>query len=434
MKSKIILGAIFTFFLTTSIGFGYKATFTPSITVKGEYSDNILLTENSDLKEDDIITTVSPGFTAELIGKKSEIKISYIPSYAFYDEFSEFNGWRHNANLSGKYNIADKTIFDIRDNFLYTEDPTRDENLAVVRTEDPTVVVDNTVRKTREIYTRNNAGASLYHQFGKYNSFRVGYRHYFLDNDDPDIEDKQAHNPAAGLTYWFGPKWGFDVSANYVRGEYDVSDDVDAYSGTVKLQKRFGVHFFGYVGYTHTVANYEGTTEDSTIYNPSIGFNYDIEKDISITFNAGYFYAEFETSDSESGGTGDIRLIKRFERGKINLSALGGADYSYLDSEQSGFNVFYEGAVSGTYQIAKHFNGNIFGSYRNSDYTDSDRKDETITTGVGLGWQVLEWMQLGLEYRYRTFDTTLDTDDYDENRVGVKITLVPTVPFHTSRY
>jgi Putative beta-barrel porin 2 len=434
MKPKIILGTIFTFFLTTSISFGYKAIFTPSIQVKGEYTDNILLTENSDLKKDDIITTVSPSFTADLIGKKGEAKFSYIPSYAFYDEFSEFNGWRHNANLSGRYNLAEKTLFDIRDDFWHTEDPVRDENLAIVRTEDPTAVVDNTVRKTREIYTGNNVRASLKQQFGKYNSFIVGYGHYFLNNDDPDIEDKQAHNPSARLTYWFGPKWGFDVSANYLRGEFDVSDDVDAYSGTVRLQKRFGKQFFGYVGYTQTVANYEGTTEDTKIYNPSIGFNYDIEKDISIAFDAGYFYSEFETSDSESGATGDIRLIKRFERGKINLSALGGADYSYLDSEQSGFNVFYEGAFSGTYQIAKYLDGNISTSYRTSDYTDSDRKDDTITAGVGLGWLALEWMKLGLEYRYRSFDSTVDADDYDENRVSVNITLVPTVPFHTSRY
>ena len=434
MKSRIILAAICTFFLTTSISFGYQATFTPEISVRGEYTDNILLTKDSDLKEDDVITTVSPSFTAELIGKKGDTKISYAPSYAFYDEFSEFNGWRHNANLSGQYKIAERTLFDIRDNFLYTEDPIQDENLAEVRTEDPTALVDRTVRKTRNIYTTNSARANLNHQFGKYNSFRVEYRYYFLNNDDPNDEDKQAHNSSAGLSYWFSPKWGFDVSGNYLRGEFDFSDDVNAYSGNVKLQERFGKHFIGNVGYTHTVANYEGTTEDATIYNPSIGFNYDIEKDISIAFNAGYFYSEFETKDSQSGASGDIRLVKRFERGKINLSALGGADYSYLDAEQSGFNVFYEGAVSGSYQIAKHFSGNIFGSYRNSDYTDSDRKDETIITGLGLSWLALEWMHLGLEYRFRTLDSTIETEGYDENRVSVNITLVPTVPFHTSRY
>jgi hypothetical protein len=262
----------------------------------------------------------------------------------------------------------------------------------------------------------------------------VGYRHYFLDNDDPDVEDKQAHNSTAGLTYWFGPKWGFDISGDYFRGEYDFSDNVDAYSGSLKLQRRFGKHFFGYVGYRHSDVNYDGIREDAIIYNPSIGFKYDIEKDISMSFDVGYFYSEFETQDSESGGSGDIRLVKKYERGRINFSALGGADYSYLDSEDSGFNVYYESGISGTYQIAKHLDGNIFGSYRNSDYSGTDREIETITAGLRLNWLALEWMQLGLEYRFRTLDSTDETDNYDENRVAVNITLVPTVPFHTSRY
>jgi len=434
MKSRIFLAAICTFFLTTSISFGYKATFIPRISVQGEYTDNIFLTENKDLKEDDVITTITPGFTGELVGKKGNAKLSYDPSYAFYDEFDEFNGWRHNARFSGLYRMTKKTLFNISDYFLYTEDPLLNDNIAKARTEDPTTPIDSTVRKTREIYTRNSASVSLSHQFGEYHSFNVGYNHYFLDNDDPNIEDKQSHNPSAGLRYWFGPKWGFDVNGNYTRGEFDVSDDVDIYRARVDLLKNFGKHFLGYIRYSHSVVNYEGETEDDTVYNPSIGFKYDIEKDISLNFDVGYFYNDYEFRKSESGASGDIRLIKRFERGRINFSAIGGADYSLFGAEDLGFNVYYGTGVSGTYHIAKHLNGNIFGSYRNSDYTDSNREDERITAALGLTWKVLEWMRIGVNYRFRTVESTNEANDYDENRVHVRIKLVPTVPFHTSRY
>jgi putative beta-barrel porin BBP2 len=435
MKPKLFLAAICTVFLFTSISFGYKATFLPRLSVKGQYTDNILLTENKDLKEDDVITTVSPGFTAKILGKNSGAKISYDPSYAFYNEYDEFNGWRHLANLSGWSQITKHTRLDIRDNFVYTENPVRNDNLAEIRTEDPDIPIDTTVRKSRRIYYHNLASVDLNHQFGKYDSFfRIGYRYWFRDEDDPNLEDKESHTPSAGVTYWFSPEWGFDVNGSYNRGEFEVSDDVDIFRGSVGFLKRFGKHFTGFIRYSQAVVDYQGETEDDTTYNPSLGFKYDIEKDISVIADFGYFYNDYEFRESESGFNGNIRLIKLFEHGKLNLALLSGYDYSFLTTENLGFNVYYEPSASLTYRLAKHVNSNIFAAYRKSDYTDVNREDEKMRAGLGLKWQALEWMSIGVNYRFRTVDSTNETRDYDENSVRVRITLTPKQPFHTSRY
>ena len=436
MKSRIILAVICTFFLTASISFGYKATFHPRLSVRGEYTDNVLLSENDDAIKDDYITTISPGFTAELSGKKGDVTISYDPSYAVYNEFDEFNGWRHLANLSGGYQVTKHGKLGIRDNFVYTEDPIRDENLAEIRTEDPEIPIDSTVRESRRIFYQNLAVIDLINQFGKYNSyFRIGYRHWFRNEDDPIYEDKERYNPFGEVTYWFSPKWGFGVNGSYNRGKFEVSDDVDIFNGSVSFLTRFSKQFKGYVRYSQTLADYEGETEDDTTYNPSIGFSYDIEKDISLIADVGYFYNDYEFRESESAFNGNLRFIKRFEHGKLNLAALGGYDYSYFGTEDLGFEVYYEASASLSHRLGKHVNGNIFGSYRNSRYTDrSDRKDKIPTIGAGLTWQILEWMNIGLNYRFRSVDSTIDTIDYDENRVSVRITVFPKVPFHTSRY
>lgn len=435
MKAKTFLLAICIIFLTTSIGFGYKATFIPRISVRGEYTDNLFLTEKENLKEEDVITTITPGFTAEILGKKNGANISYDAAYAMYDEWDIFDGWRHKVNFKGWSQVGKKTRLNIRDNFIYTEDPIKDENLAEERTEDPNLPIDYTVRKTREIYYRNFVDIGLNHQFGEYHSFRVAYSHYFRGDDDPTIEEKQYHNPSAGLTYWFGPKWGFEVNGDYTRGQFEFSEDVDLSRGNVSLLKRFGKNFIGYIRYTHVVVNYEGEENDDTTYNPSIGFKYDIKKDISVLLDAGYFHNDFKLRKDEDAFNGSLRLIKEYERGKINLSALGGYDYSFFGSESLGFNLFYEGAASGTYQLAKYINGNIYGAYRHSEYTDqADREDKRATFGAGLTWQALEWMAIGLDYRYRSLDSTIETNEYDENRVLLNITLSPSQPFRTSRY
>jgi hypothetical protein len=435
MKSRFFLAVICIFFLTTSISFGYNATFLPRLSIQEEYSDNILLLPSNVPKEDDYITTITPGFTGELVGKKGEAKISYDPSYAFYNQFDDFNGWRHRARLSGNYMIGKNTRFNVGDNFLYTEDPLKYDNIAVVRTEEPTVPIDTTLRKTRLIYITNDASVDLNHQFGKFDSFRLGYSHYLLNNDDPTYEDKQNHYIRAGLTHWFGPQWGFDVSGKYTRGEFEFSDNINEYQGSVSLLKRFGKHFIGYIRYSHSVVNYASKSGEDVTYIPSIGIKYDIEKDISLIADAGYFYTDSEFRDNTSNAIGDLRLIKRFEHGQLNLAVLGGYDYDLYGAETLGYSVYYEGSASLNYQLAKHVYGNIFGSYRDTKYKDqSDREDKTPTIGVGLNWQALQWMNLGVNYRFQSVDSTIDTEDYDENRVSVRITLTPNQPFHTSRY
>jgi len=237
------------------------------------------------------------------------------------------------------------------------------------------------------------------------------------------------------LNYWFGPKWGFEVNGSYMRGEFEFSDNVNEYQGSVSLLKRFDKHLIGYIRYSQLLVKYDDESGDDTTYIPTIGFKYDIEKDISLIADVGYFYTDSERRENTSSAIGDLRLIKRFEHGKLNLALLGGYDYDLYGAETNGYGEYYEASISLSHQLAKHLNGNIFGSYRDTKYKDqSDREDKRPTAGLGLTWRALEWMDIGLNYRFRSVDSTIDTNDYDENRVSVRITVFPTVPFHTSRY
>ena len=435
MKSRSFLTAICFFFLTASISFGYTATFMPRISVDEQYTDNVNLTSNNDLKEDDFITTVTPGFTAELVGKKGNATASYDASYAFYNTFNDYNHWRQAARLNGEYGFTKFTQVNVLDRFIYTEDPEIQNNVAEIRTEEPTVPVDTTVRKTRNIYYANFASVGLDHQFGKYQSFRLGYDNYILNNDDPRYQDKERHDASAGLTYWFGPKWGFDVSGRYTRGIFQYTSNVKEYSGSVSLLKKYGKHFTGYIRYTQFVVNYDDTPGKDTTYSPTIGFRYDIEKDISLFADAGFFYTDSEFRENTSGPTGDLRMIKRFEHAKLNFALLGGYTYDLYGAEDNGYGTYYEASVSYNRQLGKHVSGNIFGSYRDTKYKDlRDREDKNPIVGIGVSWQALQWMNLGLDYRYRSVDSTVETQSYDENSVFVRVTLTPKVPYHTSRY
>ena len=433
MKSKIFIVAACTLYLTTSITFGYQATFTPRISVGVEYTDNLFLTEGN--KEHEYITTISPGFTAQILGKNSGADISYDPEYAVYNKYDEYDGWRHSVIFSGWSDLSKNTRLEVRDSFLYTEDPLIDSDIAILRAEDPDVLIDSTIRQSRQTYYTNTAGINLIHQFGRADSFNLGFDHYLLENDDPIYEDNKRYKPYAGLTYWFAPEWGLSMNGSYTKGEFDVSDDLDALYGSARLIKRFSGYLEGFVQYAHTAVDYDGNSEDFQVYNSSAGFIYTISSDTSFSLEMGYAILDGDDSGDTSTLSAIGSLTKTFKRGSIDLIGSSGYGGSYFGAETLGVTEFYELGGSATYQLTRHLSGNVFGSYRDSEYleTTDNRKDKITRAGLGLTMQALEWMSLSLHYAYRTVDSTVRIAEYDENRVLFRITLSPPRPYRTSQ-
>jgi len=433
MKSRIFFIAACTLFLTTSITFGFQATFIPRISVSEEYTDNLFLTDSN--KEHEYITTISPGFTAQILGKNSGAEISYDPEYAVYNEYDEYDGWRHRVELSGWSELSKNTRLEVSDSYLYTEDPIIDSDIAALRAEDSDVLIDSTIRRNRQTYYTNTAGINLIHQFGRADSFNLGFIYSFLKNDDPIYEDNERYNPYVGLTYWFAPEWGMNMRGSYTKGEFDDSDDLDEWYGSARLIKRFSRYLEGFVQYAHTVVEYGGNSEDFQIYNPSAGFNYTISDDTSFSLEMGYAFLNRDEEDDESFISAIGNLTKTFRRGSINIIGSSGYEVSDFGAENLGVVEFYELGGSVTYQLTRHLSSNVFGSYRNNEYIEEtpEREDKITRAGLGLSMQALEWMLLSLDYAYSTVDSTVDIEEYDENRVRFRITLSTPRPYRTSQ-
>ncbi len=434
MKSRIFFVAACTFFLTTSITFGYEATFEPRISVGTEYTDNLFLEDSSE--ENEWITTISPSFKADIRGKKSGAKISYDPSYAFYDDYDEFDHWRHKARLSGWAELSKNTRITVNDYFLYTEDPLSISDIAPVRVEDPDETIDTTLRKTRKTYYRNTARINLSHQFGEFDAFNIGYKHYFLENDLSIYEDKQTHNPYADLTYWFTYRWGVNIGASYTKGDRDDSDDYDFILSNARLLRRFSKRLNGFVQLGYGNLDYDGNSEDAEGYDVRAGFDYTISKDTFMSIAAGYAWLDRDRSSNESAPSVGVRIKKTLKKGVIYLTGSGGYKDPTSGAESLGVREYYEAGTSVRYEFTRYLSGNAFASYRYDDYLEETpaREDKTTKAGLGLNFQVLKWMSLGLDYTFRTVDSDRSLEEYDENRVFFEISLFPTRPFRTSRY
>ena len=85
----------------------------------------------------------------------------------------------------------------------------------------------------------------------------------------------------------------------------------------------------------------------------------------------------------------------------------------------------------GRYNFTRDFFGDIRSRYRYSDFVNSedDEVDHRYSVDVGLGYSVTRWMTLRLAYAFDKLDAINSTDDYEQNRAYVTVTLQPDQPW-----
>ncbi len=409
----------------------FRFELAPSISINEEYSDNFNHSNQNEQYE--YTTSISPVLSAVITGETAGANLSYHPEYVSYDNNSDGNTWRHVADFTGWANLSRRLRLGISDSFMRTDDPTPEADTAAEVLQDPAAEIDSTIRRTRNTYYTNSAGITLNYRFGENDSVSFGYSNSILENEDPSIGDNTRHIPTIGLTYWFLPDWGFETNCTYTQGDFDQGNDLDQWDGNVRIIKRFNRQLNGFVSYNQLVAEFENDIGNYRIYNGSIGFDYAVAQDLSITFDLGHYIQddEQEGTDELSGTSGNFMMNKTYRQGSVGLVASGGYDEEYFGAENLGLSSFYEIGGTASYQFTRQASGNIFSSYRNSDYEDivPDRDDETITAGFGFAFRVLQWMNLSFDYTYRIYDTTQNENDYVENRGMIRVTFSPAQPY-----
>lgn len=447
MKFKIYLFiAISTILFTASSVFAFQATFLPRISLTEEYTDNLFLMEANE--EDDFITIISLGFTTELLWQHGGIELSYDPERVLYHEFSQYDTWRHAGSLYGWADLTRNNRLEVRDDFLRTEDPLGSVDFDAVE-------ADPTLRESREPYITNIASLRFTNQFGENDSFYLEYAYGILENEDESLEDNTRHIPSAGLTYWFTPRWGFELIGTYTKTEYDreddfigePSDDFDQWEGNIRLIKQFSTQFEGHLGYSHIYFDSTATVteEDYQIYNPYIGFDYSVAEDKTIAVDVGYFWQDYKEDiderDDDSGISADVDFEKTFQRGSISFTGSAGYFGAYFGAEDLGLSTYYEAGLEADYNLTRRVTGDIFGSYRQDKYEDEPpvRRDKTTRGGVGLTYTYERWLSsnidfiISAEYSYNKVNSSIDTNDYVENRGLLTITLTRSQPYRSGR-
>jgi len=456
VKTVVILLAVISVPIFSSLALAAKYTFIPRLDVDSYYTDNVDLTPTD--TESAIVTTVVPGFTAGVSGRTAGIDLKFNPGYTFYSNNSDQNYWRINALLNSFVDITQHTKLTVTDNFYFTRDPDPEFLITDVRAGEPGVSVDPTVRQGRDKYWNNNFRARADHQFGQEDSIYAEYINKILRNDNTDqYEDSNVNTGIAGLTYFFGPKWGTQLEGTYSARTFEQtsdyvgipSSDSNLWGGRVRLIRRFSrttdgflEYAYGNVKYTNgrvisTVPGFGQPTlvvnEDYQVHDARVGVDYGIAEDITLTANVGWVLKVNDVTDNQDGGVFDLVLRKAFQRGGFRLEVGAGYDLGTFNTTAQNYGVtrYYRAGATGDYQLFRRVYGDIYGAYRHNKYIDTfpERDEDRYTAGAGITWQPFRWGSIRLGYSYRQSVSDINTYEYTENRILLNLSLAPELPY-----
>ncbi len=441
--SKEIVQRVFFFSLLALLSFApssraqHVSTLSTGITTTGTYSDNI--DASSSNPQSGFYSEISPWLRYNREGKKSQLGVSYDPSFRYYFEDQDhFIGQRLGVTASRL--LSERLTARFSNSFQVSDDPYDIPESGFVRIDESGFIVieDPTIRTGRRTYYSNNLRQSFDYRFGPSNRFNAGYSFGFLKNDDPSYEDNMRHSPDLSLEYWWNAQYGTVIDASYTRGEFDDSPSLNDWSANARFLKRLSPQLKVFVEHGQTYVRYDGQDDPGNgrgdqrnfeVFDGNLGFDYELSPTTFLALKGGYFYQQVQGGDSASGFQIDGDMARQFKRGSVRASGGTGYDQNFFGAENLGFTKYYRGRILGQYAFTRRCSGNASLQYQHNTYEAEDRDDDTYTLSSGISYVFRPWLTGSLSYVFRMVDSTEAGDDYTENRVSFSLTAAPTLPF-----
>jgi len=383
-----------------------------------------------DNKKGDFITTVSPGIIMSIDSGRNGLELDYTFGWVRYNDFSEQDFVRHSGRLKFWQRLSKRLTFNLSDNYLKSDD-LFDEDLAPDSS-------SQLIRHARTPYQRNDLNASLDYRFDRQSHLSVGYRHAFLDNDDPGLEDVTEHSPYARLSYWFNNKDGFELGYKYRRFDYTVEDsstptenrvDLDAHDIDVAYMHRFGRRSTIHAHYSFANRNFKGIPVGYHVHNGSVGFEHSFSPSTSLALDIGYFSPT--GIDIDPGLEYGVRFERRFKRGRAFVSARSGWDEGFMDVQPRAFTRFWSGDAGVEYEPVQDLQAYAGVNYRKNDYALQEQEDDDTVGGqCGVRYRFLRWFYADLAYSHRRRISDDPNNAYGDNRFTFTISASKPHPYN----
>ncbi len=453
-------------------------TITGGITTSYDY-DKTKYDRESDIEDtfpdaDDDVTqqlSIGPIFIFETSSSTDGLTISFNPSFVYDFEDSQTDT-DHNFSLSSYRDFTRKLRIELNDDYIYSDDP------QLLGAETST---DYNRGRRRYWTNDFNINSTYTYDIGSSFGAGYTYEILRNDDTGPGgYEDYDRHIADLSLQHRINTRWNFSLFANYTKGLFDppepervertetilddispgitdaintddLSNDLSEYElgGTVNWIYSSRKTF--YLSYDFSASDYDAILRYNTnLHNLTLGAQYQHTRRLSFDLGGGPSYEKTETFDPNWGYNGHLNLNYDIaERTSISAGVEKGFDQenfsandNALDRDQ-GLTGFWNYNIDISHELTNDITATLFGSYRDEkqenilhgfvetlegggNLASTDRetfreesvfKRQTYEAGASLGYTFLQWYTASLGYTYRTQDSEIINDSYDEHRI-----------------
>lgn len=262
-----------------------KLEITPSVSVGGEYNDNIYLTKTD--CEDDFITKISPAISLKYAIQPLDLSLDYSLNFKFYGNHSDLNetsiGEVQTVQFKNQYRPLKLLFIDLSDTYKRVPVDVRRP-----------VALNNTVVNMTE---SNTFSVSPYVvlPLSSATSIITGYSYRNIWYKDEESVDFEGHSVYLTLNKKFSAKISGALKSDYFAYRPKAIDGYDRYAGSVALEYQVisNLISWGEVGYAYLDFS-ESANEKTPFWNAGSEYKLNILGGSSLGVSYSSFFSESE--------------------------------------------------------------------------------------------------------------------------------------------
>ncbi|PXF58308.1 MAG: hypothetical protein C4B58_07060 [Deltaproteobacteria bacterium] len=359
----------------------------PSLSVKEEYNDNIY---NEDKGETgSAITTISPGIAFQLPLQKHLLNMNCRAEFIEPSRHQNYEADNYFANIMLDLDFNRLNV-QIGDNFARDSVTPDSEN-----------DIRNDYYQNRFFLDASYKLADRYKIKGFYrNELRDFNRFHKSWQPDPELDDYTENEVGFNLFYRFLPLTSVLVEYAYTNIN---NDDMGL------------------------------PTTDSDTQRLWLGLTWEATSKITGTIKGGYTYRNYDgdTDDFDGFGMKGDLTYRLTSYTNIGLNGFRKPVDTSVTQEEAVYGTYYVstgGTLSVDHKLTHKITANAHVSYINDDYQEEGtagkrRDDDRYGLGVGINYQIQDWLGCNVSYNYVDNDSNFDNEDYRNNIVAGKISL-----------
>lgn len=383
-----------------------------SVSVRQSYDSNVYHTDED--HEEGWTTILSPTIRLTSEGKSDSCSASYSPGIR-YNHRTEEDDLDHNLSLSADKNLSSRVKVAVRDNFVETEESVQDEEAGIILSEDR---LDNR-------YWTNSFSASMEFEYAMDSMLVLTYANSVLDNESADQDDHIKHNPSVNVSYRFNTQWDGNLSYDYTKGNFLLSDDLKQHFSTLNVGFQVTTNHKLSWEYSFSHMDFQGITDDYSIHGETLGWDWGIDQHTDLSVSVGVTQLLRDSGTDSSAFKYGLSVSKVLNRWNISFSGDGGFDERYFEGAGEGLSRFRMLKGNLSYQLMENLTSGVYLSYRNDNDLDQidDNEKDTYDAGVNFSYAFGRWYSILVDYSYRQVDADLDSGDYDGHSVILVFTV-----------